>query len=191
MMARVSACPRKKSLATTNAGLRPGCSRPRTGSSSAQTTMPRRSSGLIEQCTHVEIPRRELIPVLGISAAERSPKRIHAATSLVRIKQALDQPCSRKTALLRIAVDAIPQLGGNLDRRHARPCPKSYQTVFAQSYLIDTCPWRNSTGLRHCEAPHPTPFGKPSGHSPAEQFTFTSTAARLGVVTLPFDSGNP
>ena len=103
----------------TSAGRRPDCPRPRTGSSSAQTTMPRRSSGLIGQLTYSEIPRRELIPILRISTAKSSPKRLHPSASLVSVKQVLDQPCRREPTLLRAAVDAIPQLGRNLDRRHA------------------------------------------------------------------------
>lgn len=102
-----------------SAGRRPDCSRPRTGSSSAQTTMPRRSSGLIGQLTYSEIPRRELIPILRISTAKSSPKRLHPSASLVSVKQVLNQPCRREPTLLRAAVDAIPQLGRNLDRRHA------------------------------------------------------------------------
>src|SRR6478672_2430469 len=116
MIARVSACSRKRSLAMTSAGRRPACSRPRTGSSSAHTTVPRRRSVAILAVGQRDVPFPKLVSVLLVGAAEGAPKCLHAPAPLVAIEQLLDQTGSSHTPLLRIPVDSVAKLDRNLDR---------------------------------------------------------------------------
>src|SRR6185312_15022687 len=93
------------------------CSGPRTGSSSAQTTSPRRSSPTEPAAVERYVPGTELIPVGRICAPERTSECLHALAALMRIEKSFDQACRGHAVLLCVAVDAIAQLHAHLDRR--------------------------------------------------------------------------
>src|SRR6478735_687761 len=108
----------------TSAGRRPACSRPRTGSSSAHTTTPRRRSVAILSVGQRDVPFPKLVPVLLVGAAERASKGLHAPAPLIAIEQLLDQTGRRHTPLLRIPVDSVAKLDRHLDRgRHPTSIP--------------------------------------------------------------------
>src|SRR6478735_4429449 len=124
MIASVSACSRYRSLAITSAGRRPACSRPRTASSSAHTTVPRRRSVAILAVGQRDVPLPKLVSVVLVGAAERAPKCLHAPAPLIAIEQLFDQAGRSHTSLLRIPVDSVAKLGRHLDRgRHPTSIP--------------------------------------------------------------------
>ena len=123
-----------------------GCSLPRTGSSSAHTTVPRRSSSaILSRRPTATSHSPKLVPVLLVRAAKRAPEGLHAPAPLIAVEQFLDQ--NRRavhTPLLRVPVDSIAKLDRHLDRGRSsstsiRPGIPTGYVRLAKNIKVRTC----------------------------------------------------